>query len=168
MFKSIYLNGYSDAYTAEEVAANLEAVLNRGQLFSVIVARIGGFSPVEAGPLLNGVDGHPDQLARVIELFEQTEGAAKLYEEAANAIGPKAIRSAHRRQKDANAAAAKDALLSVHTKIVELAANPVSEYRMARIEARFKDLQKTKGPRGNVPTEAKRNPDFLNTCLIPH
>jgi hypothetical protein len=104
MFKSIYLNGYSDAYTAEEVAANLEAVLNRGQLFSVIVARIGGFSPVEAGALLNGVDGHPDQLARVIELFEQTEGAAKLYEEAANAIGPKAIRSAHRRQKDAHAA----------------------------------------------------------------
>ncbi len=154
MLKEIYLNGHANAYTAEEVATNLEAILNRGQLFSVIVARIGGFSTVEAGALLNGVDGHPDELARVIEIFEQMSGAAKLYEEAVEAIGPKAIRSAHRRQKEANAAAAKDALASVHTRIVELAAKTVPAHRTARIEQHFEALQKTKGPRGNVmPSE---------------
>jgi hypothetical protein len=147
--KSIYLNGYTNEYTAEEVAANLEAILNRQQLLTVVAARIGGFSTVEAGALLNGVDGHPDELARVIEIFEQFSGAAKLYEEVAEAIGTKGVRAAHRRQKEANAAAAKDALLSVHTKIVELAAKPVPAHRLAHIEQHFANLQDRKPKGGN-------------------
>jgi hypothetical protein len=152
MLKSITLNGHANEYSAEEVAANLEAVLNRQQLLTVVAARVAGFSRVAAGALLNGVDGHPDELARIVELFEQTqpEAFASLVDEVVAAIGERGIRAAWKRQKQANAGHAADVLMSVHTKIVDLAAKSVPAHRQAKIAARFEALQASKVTGGTV------------------
>lgn len=160
MFKSIYLNGYSDAYTAGEVAANLEAILNRQQLFTVVAARVAGFSLIAAGALLNGVDGHPDELARVVELFEQTNSFANLVDEVVAAIGTRGVRSAWKRQKQANAGPASDVIMGIHTKIVDLAAKPVSPGHESKVAARFESLQAAKIKQAN---EARKYAGLVNS-----
>ncbi|CAE6759962.1 hypothetical protein R69619_03327 [Paraburkholderia nemoris] len=153
MLKSIYLNGYKESYTAEEVAANLEAILNRQQLLTVVAARVAGFSLVAAGALLNGVDGHPDELARVVELFEQDqpEVFASLVDEVVAAIGVRGVRAAWWRHKQANAVGPRDVLMEIHTKLVDLGKNPTPAHRMARVEARFEALQTSKRRTGPAP-----------------
>lgn len=139
MLKSIRLNGYAESFTADEVVANLEVILNREQLLRVVAARVAGFSRVAAGALL-GVDGHPDELARVVEIFEQTTSFEILVEDVVAAVGERGIRAAWERQKEANASAAKDTLMSIHTKIVGLAAMPVAVHKREKAQRQFQAL----------------------------
>lgn len=140
MLKSIRLNGYTEAFTAEEVATNLEAILNREQILRIVAARVAGFSRVAAGALLNGVDGHPDELTRVVEIFEQTSGFEMLADEVVTAVGERGIRAAWERQKQANAEPASDVLMGIHTKIVDLAAKPISAHREDKVARQFEAL----------------------------
>ncbi|WP_031359297.1 hypothetical protein [Caballeronia sordidicola] len=150
MLKSIHLNDYTDEFTAEEVAANLEAILNRQQLLTVVAARVAGFDRVAAGALLNGVEGHPDELARIVELYEQTTSFAIASEEIAAAIGERGIRAAWKRHKQANAGRSSDALMGIHLKIVDLAAKPIAPHRKEKAARQFEALVESKRPGGNA------------------
>lgn len=151
---SIYLQGHTGAFTPEELAAVLEhGVLNRHQLLTVVAARVAGFDYVAAGALLNGVEGHPQALARVVELFEQTQPTVfdALVDEVASTIGERGIRNAWKRQKQANSVAARDVIMEIHTKIEGMAAKPFSDHKKERAERRFASLIQSKLPKGNVP-----------------
>jgi len=154
--KFVYLKGYAEAFTAREVAANLEAILTRQQLLTVVAARVAGFSRVAAGALLNGVDGHPDELARVVYLFERgrREVFATLVDEIVAAIGDRAVRAAWKNQKQAHSVAPLDVLMSINTKLVDLASKPVSVHKMERAERAFATLIESKRTGDNrVPFE---------------
>jgi hypothetical protein len=155
---TIYLQGHTESFTPEEIAGVLEhGVLNRHQLLTVVAARVAGFDYVAAGALLNGVEGHPQALARVVELFEQTqpEQFDSLVDEVVSAIGERGIRSAWKRMKQSNSVAARDVLMDIHTKIEAMAAKPFPEHRKERAEKRFEKLKEDKRKRsGNqIPFE---------------
>jgi hypothetical protein len=147
---SIKLQGRTESFTPQEVAANLEhSVLNRHQLLTVVAARVAGFDYVAAGALLNGVEGHPQALARVVELFEQTQPGqfASLVDEVVATIGVRGVRSAWKRMKQANSVPV-DVLMDIEEKIKPLIAKPFPEHKKDRAEKRFANLIEEMRKRG--------------------
>lgn len=155
MFNSIYLAAAKGAqFTAEEVAGSLVAITSRQNLLSLAALRIAGFDAVAAGcAALAAVESTPQNLGRVVELFErdQPEVFASLIDEVVAAVGEKAIRSVWASLRNANAIGARDVLLGLNAKLVDLAAKPVPAHKKEKAARRFEDLVQSKRTGGTVP-----------------
>jgi hypothetical protein len=154
---AIYLDEHKGvAFSPSEIAGCLEhGILNKTQLLMVIAARVAGFDHVAAGACLRiGVNGHPQALAEVVRIFEQTqpERFESLVDEVIAMIGERGVKAAWARHKQAHAVAPTDVLIGINSKIQSLALEkPFSAHQRDRAARRFESLIESKRPQGNAP-----------------